>query len=145
MDREWRIEADDEWLATHRSDTLGRLRRRFAFLGGIGGAVSEAELGPFAGAPRRPRLRIGGKTYAYVRYTTQHIAYTSIRVDPDRCRRCGQEMVEAHRIGYREGENLRVPVGTVRACRACQADSWSFHSRMPTTVRARWRARKVVL
>jgi hypothetical protein len=145
MAREWRVEADDEWLATHRSDTLGRLRRRFAFLGGLAGAVSEAEMGPYGGAPRRPRLRIGGRTYAYVRYTTQHIAYTSIRVDPDRCRRCGQELVEAHRIGYAQGDTVRVPVGTVRVCRACQADSWSFHSRMPTTVRARWRARKVVL
>src|SRR5204863_2807093 len=106
MDREWRVEADDEWLATHRSDVLGRLRRRFRALSGLAGAVSEAEMGPYGGAPRRPRLRIGGRAYAYVRYTTQHIAYTSIRVDPDRCRRCGQELVEAYRIGYAQGDSV---------------------------------------
>ena len=145
MAREWRVEADDEWLAEHRSNAMRRFRRRFAALGGVGGAVSEAETGPFAGAPRRPRLRTGGKTYAYVRYTTEWIAYTSIRVDPDRCRWCGRRMAEAYRIGNTVGDDEPVPVGTVWMCRSCQADSWSFRSRMPATIRARERDRKVVL
>jgi hypothetical protein len=43
------------------------------------------------------------------------------------------------------GDDESVPVGTVWMCRSCQADSWSFRSRMPTTVRARQRSRKIVL
>jgi hypothetical protein len=142
---EWRVEADDEWLAEHRSDTFARLRRRFGRLGRFSDAVSSAELGPYGGAPRNPRLRIGGKKYAYVRYAKERIAYTSVRVDPDQCQRCGQELVDAYQLGYAQGDEVRVPIGTVRICRSCQADSWSFRSRMPAVNRARERDRKVVL
>jgi hypothetical protein len=145
MGADWRREADDEWLAAHRSANFQRLRRRVRLLGGLADAMSNAELGPFGGTPRQPRLKIGGKTYAVVRYTTHHIAYTTIHVDPGQCRRCGQQLVEVHRVVYARGEDARTTVGTVRTCRRCQADSWLFLSRMPTVTRARRVARKIVL
>jgi hypothetical protein len=145
MADDWRREADDDWLAAHRSTNFERLRRRVRMLGGLAEAMSNAELGPLAGAPRRPRLKIGGKTYAMVRYTTHHIAYTTIHVDPGLCRRCGQQLVEVHRIVYARGEDARTTVGTVRTCRRCQGDSWMSLSRMPSVTRARRVARKIVL
>ena len=145
MAEEWRREADDDWLAARRSANFERLRRRVRLLGGLAEGMSNAELGPFGGAPRRPQLRIGGKTYAVVRYATHHIAYTTIQVDPGVCRRCGQRLVEVHRIVYVRGSDTRTTVGTVRTCRRCQADSWVFFSRMPTVIRVRQVARKIVL
>ena len=145
MAEEWRREADDEWLAAHRSANFDRLRRRVRMLGGLAEGVSNAELSPFGGAPRRPRLTIGGKAYAVVRYTTHHIAYTTVQVDLGVCRRCGQRLVEVHRIVYARGSDTRTTVGTVRTCRRCQADSWVFFSRMPTAIRARQVAGKIVL
>ncbi|OLB64809.1 MAG: hypothetical protein AUI10_09505 [Actinobacteria bacterium 13_2_20CM_2_72_6] len=145
MTGDWRREADDEWLDAHRSANFERLRRRLRLLGGMAEAMSNAELGPLGGAPRRPRLKIGGRTYAVVRYTTHHIAYTTIQVDPGLCRRCGQQLVEVHRIVYARGADARLTVGTVRTCRRCQADSWMFLSRMPSVNRARRVARKIVL
>ncbi len=68
MANEWRIEADDEWLASHSSDTFQRLRRRARLLGRVSDAVSNAELGPFSGAPRNPQLKVGGRAYSVVRY-----------------------------------------------------------------------------
>jgi hypothetical protein len=54
------------------STFMSRLRRRFRFLGGVADAVSHAEMGPYAGAPRNPELRVGDeKTYSTVQYTTQ--------------------------------------------------------------------------
>jgi hypothetical protein len=141
----WRTEADDEWLATRRSTSFARMRKRLQRLGLLGEAVSEAELGPFGGAPRRPALKIGGKAYAVVRYAEHRIAYTTVRVDLLRCRRCGHRLVESHRILFVGGDGGRQQVGTVRACRRCEADSWLFTSRMPGTVRARTWGRKVVL
>lgn len=147
MAEEWRTEADDEWLAGRRSGLMRRLRRRFGALGGIGAAVSNAETGPFAGAPRNPRLKVddGNKAYGVVRYTTQHIAYTATSVNPDECRRCGSPLVERHEIECVRGEEVHVPVGTVRVCRSCQAESWLLRSRMPAVSRARRVARKYVL
>ena len=145
MTGEWRVEADDEWLAAHRSANFERLRRRARLLGSLGGAMSEAELGPFGGAPRRPKLSIGGKAYAVVRYATQHMAYTVIEVDPARCRRCGRELAEVHRLVYVRGGLTRTVVGMIRTCRSCQADSWLFWSRMPGAIRARRASRKIVL
>ena len=145
MTGDWRREADDEWLDAHRSANFERLRRRLRLLGGMAEAMSNAELGPLGGAPRRPRLKIGGRTYAVVRYTTHHIAYTTIQVDPGLCRHCGQQLVEVHRIVYARGADARLTVGTVRTCRRCQADSWMFLSRMPSVNRARRVARKIVL
>src|SRR2546430_17105501 len=64
MTGDWRREADDEWLDAHRSANFERLRRRLRLLGGMAEAMSNAGLGPPGGAPRRPRLMIGGRTYA---------------------------------------------------------------------------------
>src|SRR2546430_17675868 len=99
MTGDWRREADDEWLDAHRSANFERLRRRLRLLGGMAEAMSNAELGPLGGAPRRPRLKIGGPTYSAGPYPTHHIAYTTIQVDPGPCRRRRQQPVEVHPIG----------------------------------------------
>jgi hypothetical protein len=143
--RSWRIEADDEWLDRHSSDSFGRLRRRFGRLGKVGDAVSQAELGPFGGAPRNPRLKIGGRSYSVVRYVEHRIAYTAIQIDLQLCRVCGHRLLEVHEIRTVAEGGARVAVGAVRMCRHCRADSWMFYSRMPTTEQARVTARKVVL
>jgi hypothetical protein len=145
MSDEWRGEADDEWLAAHRSQNFDRLRRRLRRAGLLGNAFANAELGPFGGAPRNPKLSVGGRTYAVIRYTHQWIAYTSIQVDLQRCRRCGHRLVEVHRLSTVRADGVRVRVGTVRACRRCAAESWMFTSRMPAIANARNRSRKVVL
>jgi hypothetical protein len=140
----WRVEADDEWLATHSSDTFQRLRRRARLFAGLGEAMSNAELGPFGGTPRRPVLKIGGRAYSFVRYADHHLTYTTIQVEPDTCRHCGRELAERHRVEYVRGDT-RESVAVVRMCRACHAGAWLFHSHMPSTARARRAARKVVL
>jgi hypothetical protein len=144
MANEWRVEADDEWLAAHSSDTFHRLRRRTRLMAGLGEALSNAELGPFGGAPRRPVLKIGGKAYSFVRYADHHLTYTVIQVDPVVCRRCGAEVAERHRVQYVRGDT-RISVATVQMCRGCQAESWLFHSHMPAAEQARTIGRKVVL
>jgi hypothetical protein len=141
---EWRIEADDEWLAAHSSATFQRLRRRTRLLAGVADAMSNAELGPFGGAPRRPTLRVGTKEYSVVRYVDHHLSYTVIQVDPVVCRRCGAAMAERHLVG-RLSNGVRTTVGAVRMCRNCQSEAWLFHSHMPATRRARAWGRKVVL
>jgi hypothetical protein len=145
VDAEWRTEGDDEWLAAHRSDTFARMRRRFGQVGLLGDAVSNAELGPFGGAPRKPQLRLGGRAYAVVRYAHHRISYTVIQVEPVRCRRCGGELAELHRIMTIGADGRGETVGAVRMCRRCSADSWLFLSRMPATRRARRVGRRVVL
>jgi hypothetical protein len=145
MGDEWRIEADDAWLAAHSSDTFDRLRRRLRRLGRLADAVSHAELGPLAGAPRNPRLKVGGRAYALIRYAEHRISHTTITIHLDRCRRCGHRLVERHMMTCVGEDGVRVVVGTVRTCRSCQADSWMFYSRMPSVIRARRVARKVVL
>jgi hypothetical protein len=145
MAERWRIEADEEWLAAHRSDNFARLRRRMNRLGGFGSAVSMAELGPYGGAPRNPVLKIGGKGYAVVRYAQHRIAYTAVRIDPQRCRRCDRRLVEVHRVSFVAADGIRSAVGAVRVCRRCETESWLFHSGMPAVRRARVRSRKVVL
>jgi hypothetical protein len=144
MANSWRVEADDEWLATHSSDTFQRLRRRARLLGRIGDAASNAELGPLGGAPRNPPLKVGGRTYSVVRYVEHRYAYTVIQVDVVRCHKCGRDLAEEHRIRY-VGNGLRRPIAAVRLCRACEAGAWLFYSRMPATARAREIGRKVVL
>jgi hypothetical protein len=62
---------------------MSRLRRRFRFLGGVADAVSHAEMGPYAGAPRNPELRVGDeKSYSTVLHTTQQV--TVAAADEDR-------------------------------------------------------------
>jgi hypothetical protein len=141
---DWRTEADDAWLVSHRSTILAQFRRRFRGLSGLAGSVSQAELGPFGGAPRNPRLRIGGKAYAVVRYAHHRIAYTAVLVDLHRCRFCGHRFAETHRIQVVREAGGRVVVGAVQLCRRCQADSWMFRSHMPTAVAARRRKRNYV-
>ena len=144
-ERGWRVEADDEWFATHSSDTFAQLRRRMRGFGRTGDAISQADLGPLAGAPRNPRLKIGGKDYSFVRYVERHMAYTVMVIDLERCRVCDRKMLEVHRLRrVREDGSYRT-IGSVRMCRSCQSTSWLFHSRMPTVRRARARTRKVVL
>jgi DNA-directed RNA polymerase subunit N (RpoN/RPB10) len=142
---QWRTEADAEWLAAHSSDTFGRLRRRFGKLARFSGAISNAELGPLGGAPRRPRLKIGGRSYSYVRYVESHIAHTTVLVDLGQCRRCGRRLTESHGVTSVDEDGVRVVVGAARACRQCQIGSWLFYSRMPAVARARRYERKVVL
>jgi hypothetical protein len=141
---DWRTEADEEWLRRHRSANFARMRKRFRGLGGFADAMSYAELGPFGGAPRRPQLKIEGAKYSTVRYTTHRIAYTTIHVYLQRCRRCGR-VVESHRVVYIREDGDRKVVGTLQVCRRCELNSWMFYSRMPATNRARAWGRKVVL
>ncbi len=144
MADEWRTEADAEWLASHRSENFARIRRRMGRIGGLPAAMSHAELGPFGGAPRSPELKIPGAKYSTVRYAAHRITYTTIHVYLERCRRCGA-IVESHRLIYIREDGARRVIGSLRACRRCQANSWMFYSRMPSAVRARAWARKVVL
>ncbi|HKT03864.1 MAG TPA: hypothetical protein VJT31_30405 [Rugosimonospora sp.] len=145
MAERWRFEADDEWLAAHSSDSFGRLRRRLRPFGRFADAVSLAELGPFGGAPRNPKLKVGGRAYALVRYAEHYVSHTRIQVVPDRCRRCGHRLAERHVVTRVRETGRRVVVGSVRTCRRCQAGSWMFFSHMPTVARARRVASKVVL
>ena len=145
MADDWRTEADDEWLSGHRSRVYSRLLRRLRLLSRFGAALADAETGPFSGPRRNPRWRMEGPKYSTVRYTQQHIAYTAVRVEPDRCRFCGQELVAVHHVGHATGDATWTPAGAVRACRACQTDSWLFRSGMPAVAKARERDRKVVV
>lgn len=143
----WRTEADAAWLAAHQSTSMGRLRRRFRRYAGIGGAISRADLGPFAGAPRNPTLKVvDGSRYATIRYTAVHrVTYTSIPAEITRCLRCGRTLAEEHTVtAHPDGEGLRI-VGSLTRCRRCDASSWLFTSHMPATQQARTRARKLVL
>lgn len=128
------------------SQLMAWFRRRFGVLGGIAGAVSHADTGPYGGAPRDPRLRVDdGRAYSAVRYATDHVAYTTTSTNADDCPRCGRPLAEAHRIEQVEGERPAQQVGAVRACRHCQPDSWLLRSRMPAASRSRAAARRHVV
>jgi RNase P subunit RPR2 len=144
-DGRWRVEADAEWLAKHSSTNFARLRMRVGKLSGLASAMSNAEMGPYGGAPRKPQLKLGGRAYAVIRYAHHRLSYTTVRVELERCPRCGRPMVEAHNAARVRADGGQVSVGTVRKCRRCDADSWLFASRLPATTRARIKARKVVL
>jgi hypothetical protein len=141
----WRVEADDEWLAGHRSQTMTRFRRRFSRVLTVGNAVSNAELGPFAGAPRNPPLRVATSRYSVIRHVVALYAHTSIGVMLEYCRVCGRPAQEAHHAIMVRSDGARVYLGAVRKCRSCAGDSWLFHSRMPSVVKARREAAKIVL
>jgi hypothetical protein len=142
---QWRVEADDEWLAQHSSANFERLRRRFRGIAHLADAVGQAELGPFQGARSRPQLKIGGRAYSVVRYVTQRISYTTVSLDLNTCRRCGYPLEVRQAMSVVREDGVRVRVGAIRTCRRCQADSWVFHSRMPSVNRARKVSRRVVL
>ncbi|MEV0896058.1 hypothetical protein [Actinoplanes sp. NPDC049802] len=116
---------------------LSRLRR-LPILRGVADAVSHADLGPYAGAPRDPDLRIGDEQgYSTVRYATGHIAHIATSVSEDVCPRCGSAMAENHEIQQREGSAVRLRTGSARVCRACEPDSWLLRSQMSAVARAR--------
>lgn len=145
MAEQWRTEADDEWLSTRRSNALDRLRHLIPGLGGLADAVSNAELGPLAGAPRKPKLKNEDKDYSVVRPVEQLVSYTTVHVvDPQVCRRCGRP-VETLALAQVDQDGERITAGSVRQCRHCGADSWMLRSRMPAVERARRTARKTVL
>src|SRR5207249_3701247 len=145
MAEQWRVEADDEWLAEHSSANFERVRRRFRGISRFAEAVGNAEWGPFGGAKSKPQLKIGGKAYSVVRYVHQRITYTSVSVELDHCWSCGYPLEERQELTCVGEEGERVVVGAVRTCRRCQSDSWIFRSRMPAVNRARKVARRVVL
>jgi ribosomal protein L37E len=143
----WRTEADDEWLARHRSNRFARIRRMFG--GGaaeLAGAVSEAELGPFRGAPRKPKLKTEEAEYSVIRPVERGIAHMAIAatVDPQHCRRCGQA-VQVHGMTRVGPDGERANVGSIQECGHCGADSWQLRSHMPAVERFRRQARKTVL
>ncbi|WP_127504393.1 hypothetical protein [Actinoplanes solisilvae] len=83
-----RTEADDEWLSGHQSGFIQWLRRRFKRLGGVAGAVSYADTGPYAGAPRNPELRVGDeKTYSTVIHVVTRDAWLPPSTVPVRQKR----------------------------------------------------------
>jgi hypothetical protein len=135
----WRIEADDQWHAAHRSTFFKRRRSRLA------DAISHAELGPFGGAPRRPQLKLTDRGYSHVRYAERHFAYTAIQIDLLECRVCGHRLLEQHRLVMRAQDGSERMVGRVRKCRRCHKESWLFTSHMPAVLAARRRGAKVVL
>ncbi len=144
----WRTEADEEWLARHRSNRFERIRRWFGDSGaGIAGAISQAELGPFGGAPRKPKLKQENAEYSHVRPVSRGIAHTTIAAaatDPEHCRQCGQP-VEVHDVNTVGPDGERVNVGSIQQCDHCGADSWQLRSHMPAVERFRRQARKTVL
>ncbi|GGN72259.1 hypothetical protein GCM10010112_40350 [Actinoplanes lobatus] len=124
---------------------LSRLRR-LPILRGVADAVSHADTGPYAGAPRDPDLRIGDEQgYSTVRYTTGRIAHIATSVSEDVCPRCGSPMAENHEIQQRDGSAVRLRTGSVRACRTCDPDSWLLRSQMSAVTRAREAARRNVV
>jgi hypothetical protein len=145
QDDSWRVEADDEWLDRHRSETMAGFRRRFSRIMTAGDAVSNAELGPFSGAPRNPQLRVVNSRYSVVRHVVAVYAYTSIQVMLEFCRDCGRPTQEAHHAMTIRSDGVRLSLGAVRRCRSCAGDSWLFRSHMPSTVKARRLAAKTVL
>lgn len=140
-------QADERWASERRSGAMSWFRRRFGFMHGIAGAVSHADTGPYAGAPRNPDLRVDDeKTYSTISYATnQQVTYTSTGTGEQQCPECGRPLAEDHEIVYVEKDDSRVPVGAVKTCRGCHPDSWLRRSQMPTASQARIRSRKNVV
>lgn len=137
---EWKREANEQWLAEHRSRTFKH--RRSA----LGQAISQAEIGPFGGAPRNPDLTKGFKAYSIIRNAYRQVSYTEIRVTTSYCRICGTRSLELHRLFAYSGESDRqVTFGHVKMCRKCNEGSWLFTAHGARTEAARARARKTVL
>lgn len=135
----WRVEADADWLAAHRS---ARLRRR---RGGLAQAIAGADLG-FLGAPAvNPPLKIGATAYSYMRHVESGYAYTQIAVQHSYCRRCGNWTLETHQLLLRDGAGGEQYLGQVALCSDCDGESWMFKVHGPCTEAARKRAAKTVL
>lgn len=142
----WRIEADEEWLDRHRSNRFERIRRMFGGSGAsLAGAMSQAELGPFGGAPRKPKLKHETAEYSVVRPVSLGISHLTVAAaEPGHCRRCGQP-VEVHGVNRVGPDGERINVGSLQQCAHCGADSWQLRSHMPAVERFRRQARKTVL
>jgi ribosomal protein L37E len=137
--RDWRTEADDAWHAMHRGTFFKRRRSRMFT------ALADAELGPFRGAPRNPRLKLPDQGYSHMRHAQRMYAYTTIHVDLQQCRVCGYRLVECHRMMTWTQAGVVRLIGSVQKCRRCHRESWLFTSHMPATERARRIGAKVVL
>lgn len=124
---------------------MTQFRRRFSRVLTAGNAVSNAELGPFAGAPRNPRLRVATSRYSVVRHVVAVYAYTSIKVMLEYCSGCGRPVQEAHHAMTVRSDGVRLYLGAVRRCRSCAGDSWLFRTHMPAGAKARLQAAKTVL
>ena len=112
--------------------------RRLPILRRLAGAVPHADLGPYAGAPREPDLRVDGADgYSLVRYATSHIAYTCTSTSQELCPRCGQPVRETHNLRYMGGTQTSRSIGVVHACRDCHPDTWLRRSQMPGAIRQR--------
>lgn len=134
-DSDWRTEADDQWLAEHRSTFFKR--RRAGMLAGLDlGSV----LPSVGGAPRNPQLKVGGKEYSVVRYAENYAAYITTEITRAWCRSCGGSL-EIHRIHRTDKNNVRRSYGSVQACPTCHPRHWLFvtHS---SRVRAAQRLRE---
>jgi hypothetical protein len=134
----WRYEADEDWLAGRRSAFFRRRRAR------LGRALADAELGPFAGAPRDPRLKLESKGYTHIRYALREYSYTTIQIDLLECRVCGGRAGAAP-DGAAPRRRLHADARSLRRCRRCDRESWLFTSHMPAAAAGRGRDRKVVL
>jgi hypothetical protein len=123
------------------------LRTRFRVLGGIAGAVSYADTGPYAGAPRNPDLRVDDeRTFSTIRYATNHhIAYTAADTVDGACHTCGLPLAQTHELHHRRGDTTEVRLGGLRVCPACDPDSWLLRSQMSAGTRARDRSRRNVV
>jgi hypothetical protein len=140
----WRVEADDEWLASHSSDNFARMRRRARL--GLGDAISNSVLAGTVFSPQRnPKLRFEKSFTEQIRYAERHYSYTAINVDLRQCRMCGRRSRVTHNIAMVGADGRRTIVGEIYRCRSCHADSWMFRSRMPRTRAGLARDRKVVL
>lgn len=129
---------DDGGDAERRSPFMSRLRRRFRILGGIAGAMSYADTGPYAGAPRDPNLRVGDEqNYSTVRYTTNHVAHIATSTTAHVCPKCGSPVAETHEIQHRRGDDIRLRMGVTSVCRSCEPDSWLLQSQMTSASRSR--------
>lgn len=139
MGDEWRYEADEDWLADHRTTFFRRRRSRYFQ------AVADAELGPFRGAPRNPTLKLTDKAYSHIRFAPRHYSYTSVQVEIFTCGRCGHQLLEEHRLVAHRPDRGSRSLGFVRMCRRCHKDAWLFVSHMPSVLAGRRKDRKAVL
>jgi hypothetical protein len=139
MGRDWRVEADEEWLRTRRTTFFRRHRSR------LGRAFADAQLGPYAGAPRYPTLKLQDKVYSHVRYALRGYSYTSVQVELIGCPRCGYQLLEEHSLVLHRADGAAVTLGRVRMCRRCHREAWLFTSHMPSILAARKRDSRVVL
>lgn len=120
---------------------------RLGALRTIGGAVSESTIsgGVLGGAPRNPRLKVGGAESSYVRQAERQYAYTNVLVVIQWCRICGRRRLERHVVERFMADGQRRVLGAVSMCAACQAGSWMFVTHSPRAAAGRRRDAKVVL